>query len=150
MRFVVLFTLHVTLILKGACLTDVVAYSCDVADELTHKDVPSADEDASNDDEKDARILKFVELVWKAENDCNEQYEKYSEFFERHESSKRQYCHTIRRQNVCRAHYYRVWNDHYNRILSEFDLKNQYEQQYIHKPLYEKCLDYYDQQVTKE
>lgn len=70
----------------------------------------------------------------------NQQNKKYGELFERHEGCKGEDCDTIRGEDVCCAHYYRVGNDHFDCVFSELGFTDKKEKQNIDDTLDEECL----------
>jgi hypothetical protein len=141
LRLVVLFPPHVTLILETTSLAHVVTHCSNVADEFSSEDVFLPDQNTTDHDDNNARVLELIELVGKTKNNSDKQDEENSELFESHECSQRQHSHTVRTQNVSCAHYYGVRNDHLNCVFSEFRLKHSHKDYDVDDSLHEECLN---------
>jgi hypothetical protein len=88
LRFIILHPFHITLVFQTTSLTHVVTYSCQIPDKLALQDIFLSNQNATDHNNKNAGILKLIELVREVHDDGNQEDEKYSELFESHESSE--------------------------------------------------------------
>jgi len=88
-RFVVFNPSHITLVLEGACLTNIVANSNSISKRLSLKNVFLSDKEPSQYNKKDTRVLHLSKIVREVERQGNYENEEYDKLLKCHKRRKR-------------------------------------------------------------